>query len=60
MGDRPERPVFLDAREHPPPTGRKLVLLTQERTCVVGKWQAGMIGWMELPRIPDSLKWEAK
>lgn len=49
---------FYDAREIPPPLGTKILLLTVTGVCVIGTWNDGFIGWKELPKIPESLKYE--
>jgi hypothetical protein len=47
---------FFDCAECQPPKGRKLILLTDTETCVIGHYQVGIIGWLPIPKIPQSIK----
>lgn len=47
---------WLDADEHPPPKGTKVLLLTRGGVAVMGHWQQGMVAWTPLPRVPQSIK----
>lgn len=49
---------FLDPAEHPPPEGRKMILLTEGGVATIGQWQKGfgVKGWHPLPKIPRKLK----
>lgn len=47
---------FIDADDKPPPTDRKLLLLTRTGVAIIGKWDEGCIGWLPLPKIPAKLK----
>ena len=49
--------AWKDPSEEPPPTGKKLLLLTPYGVACLGHWNAEQfIGWAPLPRIPKRLK----
>lgn len=49
---RPGSVYWRDPAEHPPPTGRKLLLLTEGGVAVIGIWhnQGGYQAWSPLPK----------
>ena len=48
---------YFDPREVPPPAGVKMLLLTEQKTCVIGQWSPqGYIGWYPLPKIPAAMR----
>jgi hypothetical protein len=47
---------FFDCAECQPPKGRKIIMLTESYTCIIGIYQTGVIGWLPVPRIPNSIK----
>ena len=48
---------YLDPKEHKPPLGTKLLLLTMNRTAVIGKWEPeGYLAWQYLPKIPKHMR----
>lgn len=49
--------TFLDPKEHAPPRGKKILLLTIGGICVVGHWKDDdWVAWLPLPRVPDHIK----
>jgi hypothetical protein len=51
------RSEWLDADEYPPPTGKKIMLLTDCGIACIGHWyQPGFIAWSPLPKIPKNIK----
>lgn len=47
---------WRDPEIDPPPTGRKLYLLTPGEVAVIGNWSPEYIGWQNLFRIPQSIR----
>ena len=44
-------------RDDRPPLGRKILLLTWQGICVIGKWEDGLYaGWQYLPRETPAIK----
>ena len=47
---------WLDADVAPPPSGSKLLLLTNGGIAVIGNWGPGFVAWAPLPKVPPSIK----
>lgn len=50
--------TFLDPKDHAPPLGAKVLLLTTTGTCVIGTWSSdgGFLAWHPLPKVPPHIK----
>lgn len=51
---------FRDPLVDPPPKGKKIGLLTKGGIYTVGLWDDDCIGWLEVPKIPYSIKQRMK
>lgn len=53
-----ESPSWKHPKEHPPPLGTKMLLLTRGGVAVIGNWdvQVGAVAWCPLPKVDPLLK----
>ncbi len=47
---------WQDPAHNPPPTAKKILLLTYTGSACIGCWDVGFIAWAPLPKIPNTIK----